>query len=217
MLFVLDMFHALTEFLAFPGTRIAVAAPSTAKRMPSAPPHGPPSKQQMVVNSSFITYLQDHLAGARFALELLDDLASQPVPEHIVLFRELREEIDSDRAVLVNFLSNFDETASLSREVVSWIGEKAAQLKLSLGTTFGRFEAIEILSLGVLGKLALWQTIEAVAPDCAAERELPLDYLVSRARSQHDRLEHLRISYAEFALVEQPLSPSKENEQSHAD
>ena len=48
-------------------------------------------------------------------------------------------------------------------------GAKSIQLKLGRSTagTLGTFQALEILALGVLGKLALWRALIEVAPSDA--------------------------------------------------
>ncbi len=55
----------------------------------------------------------------------------------------------------------------------------------------GVFEAVELLSLGVLGKLALWNTLRELAGDSRLA-QLDLDALCREAERQHSELEKLR-------------------------
>lgn len=150
----------------------------------------------MGLTEELSTYLKDHLAGARFALSLLDDLLAHERSELGTVLRELREEIEMDRSILVGLLHETQETESAPKDIAAQITEKAARLKLSLTSGLGRFEAIELLGLGILGKMALWRTLEELRPFVSALTDLPLVGLIPRARSQHARLEGLRLTLA---------------------
>jgi hypothetical protein len=158
----------------------------------------------MELQNPLSTYLKDHLAGARFALSLLDDLLDHEQTDYATLLRELRGEIETDRSMLLGLLHESDESESLPKELLAKLGEKAARLKLPVTSELGRFESIELLSLGVLGKLALWRTMEALRPELIAFNEVPVVDLISRARSQHDRLEQLRIKLARQLFLQMP-------------
>lgn len=150
------------------------------------------------------TYLKDHLAGAQFALSLLDDLLEHVRSEHAALLHGLREEIEMDRSILSGLLRHSDESESLPKELAAQIGEKAARLKLTLTSELGRLEAVELLSLGVLGKLALWRTLETLHPEAIGGADWQLVDLIPRARSQHDRLERLRLTLARQLFLKNP-------------
>ena len=82
----------------------------------------------------------------------------------------------------------------------AWIGEKIGQLKFN-GRLSGRsplsdLEELELLWLGVEGKVAGWRTLRTLAdtdPRLDAGR---LDELIAGARSQAGQLEELRIRAA---------------------
>ena len=60
------------------------------------------------MSDSLITYLHDHLSGARFAVSLLKDLETQSVDRDAVrLAEELLPPIDHDRTVLEAFAERF--------------------------------------------------------------------------------------------------------------
>lgn len=147
--------------------------------------------------ASIITYLHDHLAGARLAVSLLHDLRQQNiVPDAASLAARLLSEIEADRTVLENFVNQIGSESNVFKEAAAWLTQKASLIKLNLHEPLGIFEAVEILSLGVLGKLALWTALEAAQPDCP----LDLPHLKQRAHEQHQALELLRLQLTVVAL-----------------
>jgi len=151
-------------------------------------------------------YLDDHLAGARFALELLerirDSFPGKPLGD---LAAGLLTEIDADRAVLQKLAEEYGSGGSATKDLTSWLAEKASRLKLRFSgeSELGAFEAVETLALGVLGKLKLWQALSAIKAADARLQALDFETLINRARSQHDQLEAIRIKMA-AALVQTP-------------
>jgi hypothetical protein len=143
--------------------------------------------------ANLVVYLQDHLAGARFAVNLLEDLRHQDVDDETAnLAARLLPEIHADREVLESLAAELGEDPSTLKEAVAWLAQKASRLKLTMGEPGGIFEAVEVLSLGVLGKLALWHTLEALAATHSAIAALDLTALCGRATSQHAALEDCR-------------------------
>ena len=114
------------------------------------------------MNESLITYVQDHLAGARFAIALIEDLRQQPDDPELAQFSgTLLSQVEADRQTLEGLLqtSSAEEPSAL-KEAASALAQKASRLKLSMSEQLGRFEAVDLLSLGVLGKRALWKAVE---------------------------------------------------------
>jgi hypothetical protein len=147
------------------------------------------------------TYLHDHLAGARFAVSLLKDLASQCLDNEVRSFSaSLLEEIEADRLVLEGFANRIGGDSSTFKEAAAWVAQKAGRFKLTLDEPMGIFEAIEVLALGVLGKLALWSALETVRETDSRLEGLELEQLKARARTQHQRLESLRLKLARATL-----------------
>jgi hypothetical protein len=62
-----------------------------------------------------------------------------------------------------------------------------------------RLHELELLSLGIAGKKALWKALRSV-PDATAPARIDLDDLQARARSQRERVEAARITVARAAL-----------------
>jgi hypothetical protein len=150
------------------------------------------------------TYLNDHLAGAVLALELLDHLLELPPQVDQHQLARLREEIDQDRKVLRGLIKDLGAKESSLRKAAAWLSEKMGQLKLRVddpdGGVLVEFETLETLALGIQGKLALWRALSAAADRNPALSSLDLAGLQARARDQFEQMEQLRLQAARRAL-----------------
>lgn len=153
------------------------------------------------MNKSLITYVQDHLAGARFAIALIEDLRQQPDDPALAKFADsLLSQVEADRQTLEQLLQTSSaEEPSAIKGAASALAQKASRLKLSMSEPFGRFEAVELLSLGVLGKRALWAALQT-ALQGRQPPALDWDSLIARADQQHAALEELRLRLATVAF-----------------
>jgi len=150
-------------------------------------------------------YLNDHMAAATGAVELARRAANSnrgtPYGEALA---ELRTEIAEDRAALAAIMTQLGIRIDRARTTLAWGVEKLGRLKLNGQLTgyspLSRLEEIEILELGVTGKLLLWQALRRAAPASIPESEL--QRLIERARSQRDRFERQRLKAAGEALAE---------------
>jgi hypothetical protein len=154
------------------------------------------------MSTNLTTYLHDHLAGARFAISLLDDLASQDRDEEVADFAAaLLPEIQADQSELQALVDRLDSQPSMIKEASAWLTQKLSGMKFQLNSdSLGVFEALELLSLGILGKVALWKALETVEsiPEVS---QLDLHRLIQRAQDQHARAEEVRLRYARHALT----------------
>jgi len=150
------------------------------------------------------TYLNDHLAGsvvglglARRAVEHNRDSAYAPD------LRVIADEIAEDKRTLEELMRELTVRRNPVKRLGAWVGERARRLKPNrrLGySPLSRLEEIEMLTLGVAGKLSLWRALQH---SVAAQRGLSawkLDDLIARAESQQQRLEALRLRAAGDAL-----------------
>jgi hypothetical protein len=152
------------------------------------------------------TYLNDHLAGAVAALELLAHLerahAGTSVGRALI---ELRADIDADRETLESLMRRLHVTESRPRKATAWLAERLAWLKLRLDDSghgaFRLFESLEAVSLGIEGKLGLWRTLAAIAPALPDVSALDYETLIRRATDQRGRAEALRLEAAPAALA----------------
>lgn len=153
------------------------------------------------MNDDFLTYLRDHLAGAKFALSLLEDLREQAADSDVAtLAAALHPEIEADRDALERYVDQLGGSTGPLRQAAAWFAQKTSKFKLSLDEPLGRFEAIEALTLGVRGKAALWSTIEVLGSGRTAANhhveQLNFPTLQSRAQRQAEQLEQLRLKLA---------------------
>jgi|GEM_PF-709621 len=155
------------------------------------------------------TYLHDHLAGATFAVELLEALSDQHSSAPLGNFaRELLIEVEHDRAVLQRLAKELNGDTNILKEAVSWLSEKASRLKLRRQThsSLGTFETLEALSLGIAGKEALWQTLACLAAQDPRIRQPDYAQLIRRAQEQRAKTEAQRIEAAVTTFSPQPTA-----------
>ena len=150
------------------------------------------------------TYLNDHLAGSVVALELLEDLEAKAEEGAKSFFSGLRTEITEDKRELESLMNRLRVRESAPRKAAAWITEKLAHLKLTLDDrTAGPLwllEALEALSLGIEGKLALWRALAVVQTRPELEG-LDLERLAERAVDQRCRVEVARLDAAKAAFA----------------
>jgi hypothetical protein len=150
-------------------------------------------------------YLSDHVAGARAALDLIEKLRSHnegtPLAAHLA---ELAGEIEADREVVAQLLERIGEAKNLVKQVAGGVAERLSRARLDRRVTgsaeLSRLLELEMLALGIEGKLALWHALRPVAvtnPDVAA---LDLDDLVARAQAQRQGVEVHRLEAAARAF-----------------
>jgi len=153
--------------------------------------------------SGIETYLQDHLAGSVAAVELVERaIAENEGNQLAVVLGGVLADIREDQDVLRGLLAGLDAGESPLKKAGAWLAEKAGRLKL--GDTgepaIQRLEMLEALSLGILGKLALWRALQRVADRHPALAGVDLARLELRAREQHERIEAHRLEAAVKAL-----------------
>jgi hypothetical protein len=159
-----------------------------------------------VSNRLLATYLNDHLAGAVAAGELARRCArsNRDSPLGRALTR-LADELDEDRGALQSIMGRLGVGGDPVKLTAAWAAEKLGRLKLN-GRIIGysrlsRLEELEVLMLGVEGKLLLWEALART--DHPALREVDMKRLIERARSQRRRLKRHRLEAAEAALARQ--------------
>src|SRR4051812_27901024 len=139
------------------------------------------------------SYLNDHLAGATIAIEIVDRMIKE-APEHSEAFEMLRKDIDEDRQELQSLMAGMGVAESVTRKAGSWIINGITELKLYIDDPNGplrRLERLEGLSIGIEGKIALWEALQA-----AGNSHLNYDLLIRRGRSQRAAVEAFRLQAA---------------------
>ena len=151
------------------------------------------------------TYLNDHLAGAVFgsdlAQQLLERSDGSPLGETM---RSLAPQIEEDRQTLLDLMQHLGITQNPVKQATTWLAEKAGRAKFggvtASETGLGTFMALETLSLGVEGKLALWTALKEVADHRQPLESVDLDELIVRAHAQRRALERERLAASHEAL-----------------
>lgn len=151
------------------------------------------------MSEPLVPYLQDHLAGASHAMDLLSWISDAHKDDSLGVFAStLHAEITEDRDLLVGLARRLAAGTSATKETGAWLSEKIARLKLADhgATAIGTFESLEFLVLGIRGKRALWQALHVVAR--ADSRLAGVDFarLVARAEKQEARVDDKRLEIA---------------------
>jgi hypothetical protein len=150
-------------------------------------------------------YLNDHLAGATAGLELARHVAANnPDGPKGRALAHLARELEEDRGALLDIMRRLSRRRDRVKVILSWGAEKAGRLKLNGGvlgySSLSRLEELELLSLGVEGKLALWQALLRTHGPHSSLEGAELEELIGRAKSQRRMLERQRRQAAEVAL-----------------
>ena len=156
--------------------------------------------------SALHIYLQDHLAGATFGLELVQrGHRNNEGTEFAEPLAELTVEITEDRQTLRQIMRDVDADVSRTKVVAGWTLEKIRRLKPNGGlfeyTPLARVVELESLAIGIAGKRAMWQALDDVAS--TEDRLGRHDFwrLAERADDQLSRVEALRLDAARTAFL----------------
>lgn len=113
-------------------------------------------------------YLNDHLAGAAGGTVLVTKLAESTIDNaENLFFTDLKEKIERDRQLLTEMIIEAGLKVGTIRHSVGAVISRVGVWRmendgLELGE-LGRFEMIELLAVGIHGKLLLWKTLEEVS------------------------------------------------------
>lgn len=144
-------------------------------------------------------YVNDHLAGSTGGVALAKRARRNSTdPGRTAMWESIAREVAEDKAVLEAVADRLELSKNPVKAAVSWTAEKAGRLKLngrfSGPSGLGQFLELEMMLLGVTGKLAMWRALQA-ADD---PRLCSFDFasLIERAESQRDRLDEHRVDLA---------------------
>jgi hypothetical protein len=155
-------------------------------------------------------YLNDHLAGAELAIELLERLAAtHPSNSLGKLATTVLIDVVADRDVLQELCDKADAPGNELKLAGAWLAERVSRLKLRLGNGLGlgEFESLEMLSLGILGKQKMWKALHAIASLEKKLRQLDYPTLIRRAEQQHNAVEQYRLIAARETFSTQTPTP----------
>lgn len=150
-------------------------------------------------------YLNDHYAGFVAARELakrsIRNNRGTPLGEFLT---GLLADIEADGAVLAEVMAAVGTRQDPIKRATAWSAEKVGRLKLN-GSLAGysdlsRLEELEGLSLGVHGKLGLWDTLSLVAGSDRRLAGFEFSSLADRAKRQRAAIERFRLPAAARAF-----------------
>ena len=151
-------------------------------------------------------YLNDHLAGATGGRDLAKRAAGQNDGSELgEALARLAADIDADRDQLLRVMDALEVREDALKQGAGWLAEKLGRLKLNGRlleySPLSRVVEVEGLTLGVRGKLGLWRTLAAAAPDDPRLADFDFTQLVARAEEQLALLDGLHAHAAEAMLA----------------
>jgi len=151
-------------------------------------------------------YLNDHLAGAIVGRELSKRSAkSNQGTEFGPFLKKLAAEIEEDERSLRMIMDRFGVKPNPVKDSGAWLAEKFGRLKLNGSLTgysdLSRVVELEGLTVGIMGKLALWRSLKESTPtDGQSLDGIDLDSLLARAEKQLSDVEERRVTAARMAF-----------------
>ena len=149
------------------------------------------------------TYLRDHHAGATTGVALAHRAARTfgDDPNGAEIARAA-EEIAQDRAVLERVMHELQITPSRLKDGLARVAEVGSRLKLNNRlvhpSPLSRVVELEALVMGITGKIALWEALDAVPGLTIADVDFSL--LAARGLDQRARVDAVRRRVAVDAL-----------------
>ncbi len=166
----------------------------------------------MPENEPLDSYLNDHLAASAAAVELVERLRATNKGTALDAYLEgLGPAIEADRATLMAVMERLGVPPSKPKQVAGKVLETLSRFRLNERVTGSpdvtRLMEVETLSLGIEGKLALWQSLSQVTASRPALVSFDLPTLMARAVDQRGGLEPHRLQAAAEALGPAPSPP----------
>jgi hypothetical protein len=151
-------------------------------------------------------YLSDHLAGATGGVELARRARSSNRGTKLgEALEQICAEIEADRTTLERVMEQLGVKRNRPKVAGAWAAEKLGRLKLNGRLTgyspLSRLVELELLHIGITGKIQLWQALDETQSAKLAQFDLP--GLVKRAESQRARVERLRLDAGREAFAEE--------------
>jgi hypothetical protein len=169
------------------------------------------------VSSALHIYLQDHLAGAMFGLQLVQRCRRNNEGSAFAEpLAKLAAEIAADRRTLQEIMRDVGAEASRTKVAAGWALEKVQRLKpngrLFKYTPLARVMELESLAIGIAGKKAMWRALEDMVSKDVRLAHHDFSTLAERAEDQFSRVEALRLDAGRTAFPQaNPTEPRARN------
>lgn len=144
-------------------------------------------------------YMNDHYAGAAGGVDLARRGRDNSTdPERTAMWESIAAEVEEDRVALSQMLGRIDVSPNPVKKLLGRISEKVGRLKpngqITGPSDLGQFLELEMMVIGVTGKLALWKALRMT--DDPRLRSFDFPALIERAESQRERLNEHRLNLA---------------------
>jgi hypothetical protein len=144
-------------------------------------------------------YLNDHQAGSIAGLELAKSLAKdRPGDEFLAT---LAKDIETDQDTLERLMEKFGTSGNTVKQAGAFVMEKVGTALGAAGDDLGFLRKLETLTMGVEGKLCLWEALKEVSESDQRLEGYNFDRLIAGAQSQLDGLASERLKAARKALL----------------
>lgn len=145
------------------------------------------------------TYLNDHQAGSIAGLELAKNLAKEhPGDEFLV---KLAKDVEADQDTLERLMEKYGATGNTVKQAGAMLMEKVGTAFGEARDELGFLRKLETLTMGVRGKLCLWEVLNEIAEVDEILQGYNFDRLMAGAKSQLEGLEGKRLKAGRKALL----------------
>lgn len=158
--------------------------------------------------NSLSIYINDHRGLSTAAIALIERCIKENKDENNPLvnyLQELHEELDEERELLEQIVHDTGGKIDKIKATAAWVGEKLGRFKLN-GNLFeysplSRMEELEVLRVGIHGKLGMWKIFDEIKNNHAAFENIDFKKLISQAEKQHNNVENFRMQAARAAFA----------------
>jgi hypothetical protein len=167
------------------------------------------------MNHDLAIYINDHLAGSVAAVTLIDDLLAGDIDASLkTVLTRIKREIGEEQEILRKLLESASIKEDSAKKAMAWLAEKLGRLKLggrgADGNCLPVVQVLEVLYLGITGKLLGWDVLDAVYGPRLSESGINIQALQTRALAQRDAVEEHRLDYARKAFAKAAFSPTED-------
>jgi hypothetical protein len=156
----------------------------------------------MAQRSGLAVYLNDHLAGATAACDLIEraqgECRGTPLED---FFGNLLGDVQQDRQTLERIMDRLGIEQDQLKQATARLAELFSRFKLTGHNEHaGRLLMLETLSLGIEGKACLWKSLDETFGDADTLSDFDFGDLLDRAEAQRADIEEQRLAIAPQAL-----------------
>jgi hypothetical protein len=160
----------------------------------------------MFADDSLAIYLNDHLAGSAAGRDLADKIRSKNSGTPFGNFMaDLVRQIEEDRDALAELMRKLQIEPSRLKQTGGSVLEKLSRIvfdeRARESQDLSRLVELEMLSLGITGKMALWRTLRVIQDRGRRLPAIDIDRLIDRAQKQLEAVEQHRQDAAANALT----------------